>query len=83
MSTARIAASLPEAQYRDLERVRKRLRLKRSEAIQQALALWLSSRERDALVTQYLSGYQTTPEDDADSIAAAQAWATGLAAEEW
>ncbi len=83
MSTARIAASLPEAQYRDLERVRKRLRLNRSEAVQQALALWLSSRRRNALVTQYLAGYQATPEDDADGAAAARAWATGLTAEEW
>jgi metal-responsive CopG/Arc/MetJ family transcriptional regulator len=83
VSIARIAASLPQEQFRELEAVRHQLHLKRSEAIQQALALWLASRGRDAKVGQYLAGYQARPDDDLDGTAAAEAWATGLVGEEW
>ncbi len=83
MSIARIAASLPQEQFRELEVVRQRLHLKRSEAVQQALALWLASRGRDAKVGQYLAGYQARPDDEVDGTAGAEAWAAGLPGEEW
>jgi hypothetical protein len=83
MTATRIAASLPTEQFLALEHARRLLRLNRSEAIQQALAQWLSARERDARRMQYIAGYQAQPEDDTDGMAGAEAWAGGLAQEEW
>ena len=62
MTAKKIATSLPSAQYVALERVRKRLRLKRSEAVQEALALWLAAREGDDRVAQYVRGYAEQPD---------------------
>jgi hypothetical protein len=83
MNAKKIATSLPGSQYAALERVRKRLRLKRSEAVQQALALWLAARDGDDRVAQYIRGYVDHPEDAREARAMTDAWAEGLAAEDW
>ena len=83
MTARKIATSLPSAQYIALERVRKRLRLKRSEAVQEALALWLAAREGDDRVTQYVLGYADQSDDPREARAMVDAWAKGLAAEDW
>jgi metal-responsive CopG/Arc/MetJ family transcriptional regulator len=83
MNAKKIATSLPGAQYAALERVRKQLRLKRSEAVQEALALWLAAREGDSRVAQYVRGYADHPDDPREARAMVDAWAEGLAAEDW
>jgi metal-responsive CopG/Arc/MetJ family transcriptional regulator len=83
MNARKIATSLPGSQYAALERVRKRLRLKRSEAVQQALAIWLAAREGDDRVAQYIRGYTDHPDDAGEARAMVDAWAGGLAAEDW
>jgi len=84
MSATRIAASLPTTQFLALEEARRRLGLNRSEAIQQALAQWLATRERDARRRQYVEGYLALPEDGAEEgMAGVRAWAVGLSQEEW
>lgn len=83
MNARKIATSLPSAQFDALERVRRRRHLRRSEAVQEALALWLSSQERDERVEQYLRGYLRRPEDAGESGAFVAGWATGLEGEDW
>jgi metal-responsive CopG/Arc/MetJ family transcriptional regulator len=83
MNAKKIAASVPAAQFQALERLRRRLHLKRSQAIQEALALWLSAREGDARVEQYLRGYLAHPEDAREGRALTRAWSTGLEPEDW
>lgn len=79
----KIATSLPAVQFAALERTRKKLRLKRSEAIQQALAIWLAGREGDARVEQYIRGYAAHPDDPREARALTKAWAQGLEPEDW
>ena len=83
MSARKIATSVPAGQFEALERVRKRLRLGRSQAVQEALSLWLEARAGDARVRQYMRGYMARPDDPAEAAALARAWATGLEAEDW
>lgn len=83
MNARKIATSVPGGQYAALERVRKRLRLKRSEAIQAALALWLAAREGDERDAQYIRGYTKHPDDPREARATVDAWAEGLEAEDW
>lgn len=83
MNAKKIATSLPAEQFKALERARRRLGLKRSEAVQQALELWLSAREGDERVAQYLRGYARHPDDPREARAMVRAWADGLEQEDW
>ncbi len=83
MNARKIATSIPPEQYRALERERRRLKLKRSEVVQRALAMWLSAHQKEARVRQYLHAYMAHPEDEREGRALASAWAAGQAAEDW
>ena len=83
MNARKIATSVPGAQYQALERLRKKLRLGRSQAVQEALAMWLAAREGDERVLQYVRGYANHPDDAREARALARAWAAGLEAEDW
>jgi metal-responsive CopG/Arc/MetJ family transcriptional regulator len=83
MNARKIATSLPASQYQALERVRKRLRIKRSQAVQEALAMWLAAREGDERVAAYIRGYLQVPDDTAEAAAFTKAWAQGLEPEDW
>lgn len=79
----KVAITLPQDTYRRLERVRKRLRLNRSEAIQEAVAIWLRTQEGDPRVEAYLRGYQAHPDDPDEAAAVVEAWAEGQEPEDW
>jgi metal-responsive CopG/Arc/MetJ family transcriptional regulator len=83
MNARKIATSIPAEQYRALERERRRLKLKRSEVVQRALALWLSARQQEARVRQYIQAYMTHPEDEKEGRAFVAAWVADQAAEDW
>lgn len=81
--SAKVAITLPADTFRALERARKRLRLNRSEAIQQAVAFWLAAREGDPRVEEYIRGYLAVPDDPREQSAMVEAWAAGQEAEDW
>ncbi len=83
MNARKIAISLPAPQFAAIERARKRLKLRRSEAIQEALDIWLKAREGDARVQQYIEGYLARPDDPREALAYVRAWAAGVESEEW
>lgn len=83
MNARKLSTSLPAEQFREIERVRKKLGMGRSEIVQEALTLWLSTRQRDARVPQYLAGYVNVPDDARDAGAFVEAWAQGIAKEDW
>lgn len=83
MSAAKIATSLPRAQFQALEKTRKRLGLQRSEAVQRALALWLAAADEDTRNAEYVRGYSQRPDDPREARAFAKAWARGLEREDW
>ena len=83
MKSAKVAVSLPTQTLRSLERVRKRLRLNRSEAIQQAVTVWLATKETDPRIAEYIRGYQMHPDDPSEAMAITEAWAKGMEPEDW
>lgn len=83
MNARKLSASLPDEQYRRVERTRKKLRLGRSEAVQEALALWLSTHQQDERIAQYVAGYVRVPEDEAEGRAMAATSAAGMEPEDW
>ena len=83
MPAVKIATSVPAEQFRKLEAVRKQLGLKRSAAVQEALALWLAGKESAEGIQVYLRGYMNLPEDAGEATGIVEAWATGMEAEDW
>jgi hypothetical protein len=82
MNAKKIATSLPATQYAALERARKRLRMKRSDAVQQALAMWLAAQAKDPREEQCIRGYLKHPDPGADAEAMTRAWVDGLERED-
>ena len=82
-SAAKIAVSLPEKTLRSLERTRKKLKLNRSQAIQQAVTVWLATKESDPRVAEYIRGYQMAPDDPRETKGLVEAWAEGMEPEDW
>jgi len=83
MNAKKIATSLPGPQYQALERMRKQLSLGRSEAVQQAITMWLTARQSDSRIVQYVQGYAAHPDDAAEANSLVAAWAQGVEAEDW
>ena len=83
MTAVKIATSLPAEQFQALEETRQHLGLKRSAAVQEALALWLATKASSENVASYLRGYLDNPEDANEANSFVAAWAEGLEAEEW
>jgi metal-responsive CopG/Arc/MetJ family transcriptional regulator len=71
-AAAKIALSLPDALFREVERMRKRRRTTRSALVQEALRLWLRQQAEASLVREWEEGYRRRPESAAE-IAAADA----------
>jgi metal-responsive CopG/Arc/MetJ family transcriptional regulator len=77
--TVKVAVSLPEEQFREIESLRKRLKLSRSALIAQAIQQLLKAYQEEEDVRRYIAGYQKHPETE-EEIAEATALARqGLA----
>ena len=69
-AAAKIALSLPDDLFREVERVRKRRGETRSALVQEALRLWLRQQAEASLVREWEEGYRRLPENAAESDAA-------------
>lgn len=67
---AKIALSLPDDLFRDIERVRKKRGKTRSALVQDALRLWLRQEADAALVREWEEGYRRVPETQREVDAA-------------
>jgi hypothetical protein len=79
--TVKVAISLPEDQFRLMEKRRRTLKVSRSFAVRQALSQWLGlSRELDA-IRRYVEGYRRAPESPEGWKSIEQVQAEGVAGE--
>lgn len=68
--TKRIAISLPEELYRQIERARKQRRVARSALIQEAVGDYIRRTDEKTLEEAYFDGYRRIPDgNDPDFIA--------------
>ena len=65
--TVKVAVSLPEEEYRHVEKLRKQLRISRSAVITRALKSWIASSRNEERVRAYVEGYRRVPETDEES----------------
>ena len=62
MKAIKFAVSIPEEDYRDIEKIRKREKLSRSGIVVVAIRFLKKFREKEKLIRQYEEGYRNMPE---------------------
>ncbi|HED03273.1 MAG TPA: ribbon-helix-helix protein, CopG family [Candidatus Fraserbacteria bacterium] len=60
--TVKIEVSLPQEEFRQIERLRRELKLSRSALITQAIRQLLEERQRKDNIQRYITGYRDHPE---------------------
>ena len=62
----KIAISLPKDTMTEIESIRHKLGIARSQAIFEAVSLWLKKKHEEALDKKYIEGYKRKPEEPAE-----------------
>ena len=81
--SVKFAVSIPGNEFDELETLRKKERLTRSEFICETFRLWKEEAEKRRLVKIYEEGYRMVPENLTDMEAWERASLTSLTSEEW
>jgi metal-responsive CopG/Arc/MetJ family transcriptional regulator len=79
----KFAITLPEAQAKAVERIRRAQRIPRSRVIQEAVAFYLAGRAQQEAVRSYEEGYRRKPEPVREAESGARATAEVLGHEDW
>jgi Ribbon-helix-helix protein, copG family. len=79
----KFAVSISGSEFKELETLRKKEGLNRSEFIREALRLWKKAKEEEKLVRVYEEGYKRVPEKGANIEAWEKASLSSLSREEW
>ena len=61
--SVKFAISIPEREFRELEKIRKKEGLTRSRLVLEAITFWKSSREKEKLIRVYEEGYRRHPQE--------------------
>jgi len=81
--TVKVAVSLPQEEFRAVERLRKKLEISRSALITEAIRYWLEAKQKEEDIRRYIEAYQKHPETP-EEYAGFEEIARGvLASEEW
>lgn len=81
--TVKIAISLPKEIMSQIEVLRNKLGLARSQAVVEAIRLWLKKMEEEALDRKYVQGYRRKPEDPAELNPLIMAGLSSFSKEKW
>lgn len=81
--TVKVAVSLPLEEYRQIEKVRKRLRLSRSAIISEAIKRWSAAGREQEKIRTYVEGYRRFPETTRELKPFESLTGEVLAAEVW
>jgi Arc/MetJ-type ribon-helix-helix transcriptional regulator len=79
----KFAVSIPGSEFKELEALRKKKGLNRSEFIRETLRLWKKTKEEEKLVRVYEEGYKRVPEKVEEIKAWEKASLSSLSREEW
>ena len=81
--TMKIAISLPKTTLIEVENLRHKLGLARSQAILEAVSLWLKKKEEETLIKKYIRGYKNKPENAGEREAMLKAGLSGASRDPW
>ena len=84
VKAVKIAISLPKDTVKEIEHLRHKLGLARSQAIFEAVSLWLKKKKEEQLIKQYIDGYRKKPEgQDPEIEAMHKASLASFSKDEW
>ncbi len=63
VNAVKIAISLPKNVIKEVEQLRHKMGLGRSQAILEAVSLWLKKKQEEAMDKKYAEGYKKKPEN--------------------
>jgi metal-responsive CopG/Arc/MetJ family transcriptional regulator len=81
--SVKFAVSIPGAEFKEIEVLRKKKGLSRSEFIRQTVKLWKEEKEKKRMVKVYEDGYKRVPENLASMEAWEKASLSAFSTEEW
>lgn len=81
--TVKVAISLPLKEYRQIEKLRKQLRISRSAVISEALKRWIAASHEQEKIRAYVESYRRSPETASEQKIFKSLAGTILASEEW
>ena len=82
--TVKVAISLPKDTMSEIEGLRHKLGLARSQAILEAVSLWLKKKHEEQRIKQYVEGYRKKPEGrDPEIEALCKAGLASFSKDEW
>jgi metal-responsive CopG/Arc/MetJ family transcriptional regulator len=79
----KFAVSIPGGEFNELEALRKKKGLSRSEFIRETFKLWKEEKEKKRLIKAYEEGYKRVPENLANIEAWGKASLSAFSSEEW
>jgi len=79
----KFAVSIPGREFKELESLRKKKGMNRSEFIRETLRVWREEREKKRAAKAYEDGYKKVPEDLAHAEAWEKASLSSFCREEW
>ncbi|OGX05879.1 MAG: hypothetical protein A3G87_04230 [Omnitrophica bacterium RIFCSPLOWO2_12_FULL_50_11] len=82
-NTTKVAVSLPTETYKQVERLRRQMKLARSAAVLQALRLWLHQKQERDMEERYAAGYKQKPEHPREVEPFFQAGLSSFSPESW
>lgn len=80
---AKIAISIPDRDFEEVERIRKIMGLSRSALIDKAIRFWLKERKKRKMIKQYEEGYRSQQESIDEISAIEEASAEAFHEEGW
>ena len=81
--TVKVTVSLPEEEYRHVEKVRRQLRISRSAVITRALKSWIVATRDKERIHAYMEGYRRYPETKEELKMFESLASEVMSAEEW
>jgi metal-responsive CopG/Arc/MetJ family transcriptional regulator len=79
----KFAVSISDSEFKELETIRKKKGLTRSEFVRETIKLWKEEREKRELVKIYEEGYKRVPENLTVIEAWERASSSSFTSEEW
>jgi Ribbon-helix-helix protein, copG family. len=79
----KFAVSIPDNEFKELEAIRKKKGLSRSEFVRETVKLWKEEKEKKRLIKAYEDGYKKVPENLANIEAWEKASLSSFSPEEW
>ena len=81
--TVKVAISLPKDVIAEIEHLRRKLDISRSQVVLEGVSLWLKKREEETLVKKYIRGYKSKPENIKEREAMLKAALEGSSRDPW